>query len=270
MNNEMIYTKTVDTSKQTPIEIALQIDEEGKTTARKLYEYLELDKSNYSKWCKVNILNNQFAEKDVDYEVFVLKDENPQGGRPTTDYKLTASFAKKLAMTSHTEKGEEARAYFIKVEDRLKETVTQKQPDSKKIEIQKARAEAMLLNAKNRTFKTLMPVMKDKKLSPIAVEVFQLKGLESVFGIDAGNYLPETEKTYSATEVGNLVGCSANKIGKLAKDNKLKAQEYGMWVMDKSRYSSKEVSTFRYNDKAVERFKELLEDEKVIKMSQIT
>lgn len=268
MSDEILYTKTVDTSKQTPIEIALQIDEEGKTTARKLYEYLELDKSNYSRWAKTNIENNQFAEENVDYLRFVFDDETPTGGIiQREDYKLTATFAKKLAMTSHTERGEEARAYFIKVEDRLKETVTQKQPDSKKIEIQKVRAEAMLLNAKNRTFKTLMSVMKDKKLFPIAVEVFQLKGLESVFGIDVGNYLPETEKTYSATEVGNLVGCSANKIGKLAKDNKLKAQEYGMWVMDKSRYSSKEVSVFRYNNKAVERFKELLEDEKVIKMS---
>lgn len=259
--NDLIH-RTIDTSKQTPIEIALQIDEEGKTTARKLYEYLELDKSNYSRWAKTNIENNQFAEENVDFWAFVINDE--WGGQATKDYKLTATFAKKLAMTSHTERGEEARAYFIKVEDRLKEAVTQKQSDSKKIEIQKARAEAMLLNAKNRTFKTLMSVMKDKKLSPIAVEVFQLKGLESVFGIDVGNYLPETEKTYSATEVGNLVGCSANKIGKLANEYKLKTKQYGILVMNKSPYSTKEVSTFRYNDKAVEKIKEILESIKII------
>lgn len=36
----------------TPIEIALQIDEEGRTTTRKLYEFLELDKSHYSRWIK--------------------------------------------------------------------------------------------------------------------------------------------------------------------------------------------------------------------------
>ena len=39
-----------DTSKLTPIEIALGIDSEGRTTAKKLYEFLELDPSHYAKW----------------------------------------------------------------------------------------------------------------------------------------------------------------------------------------------------------------------------
>ena len=90
--------------KQTPIEIMLQVDSEGKTTAKALYEFLELDKSQYARWCKTNILKNSFAEENVDYKVFDIDVENPQGGRPTTDYKLTASFAKKLAMSSQTER----------------------------------------------------------------------------------------------------------------------------------------------------------------------
>lgn len=40
---------TINTANQTPIEIALGIDEEGMTTARKLYAFLELDSSNYSR-----------------------------------------------------------------------------------------------------------------------------------------------------------------------------------------------------------------------------
>jgi anti-repressor protein len=52
---------------QTPIEIALQIDENGMTTARKLYEFLELSKSQFSRWCKLNIIGNAFAEKGSDY-----------------------------------------------------------------------------------------------------------------------------------------------------------------------------------------------------------
>lgn len=107
--------------KMTPIEIALQVDEEGRTTARKLYAFLELDKSNYSRWCRANILENPFAEESVDFNPFVIDDErNP---KPTTDYKLTASFAKKLAMGCQNEKGEQARDYFIKVEDKLKKAV---------------------------------------------------------------------------------------------------------------------------------------------------
>jgi anti-repressor protein len=109
----------------TPIELALSIDENGMTTARKLYEFLGMDKSNYSKWYKTNILDNQFADENVDYMVFVPNDENPQGGRPTLDFKLTAAFAKKLSMTAKNEKGEQAREYFIKAEDKLKEVAIQ-------------------------------------------------------------------------------------------------------------------------------------------------
>ncbi len=111
---------------QTPIEVALCIDEDGRTTAKKLYEFLELDKSNYARWCKKNILENTFAEENVDFWAFVINDE--WGGQSTMDYKLTASFAKKLAMSSHTERGEQARNYFIKVEEKLKEqTLNEKQ-----------------------------------------------------------------------------------------------------------------------------------------------
>ena len=92
------------TNNQTPIEIALGVDENGMTTAKKLYEFLELNPSNYSKWIKSNITDNEFAEENIDYEVFVPNDENPLGGRPTMDYKLSSSFAKKLAMKNNSEK----------------------------------------------------------------------------------------------------------------------------------------------------------------------
>ena len=91
--NDMIENKI-----HRPIEVALGIDENGMTTARKLYEFLGMDSRNYSRWVRNNISENEFAEENVDYWVFVIKEENPLGGRPTTDYRLTASFAKKLYM----------------------------------------------------------------------------------------------------------------------------------------------------------------------------
>lgn len=83
--------------------------------------FLELDSSNYSRWCKSNITGNEFAEENVDYWAFVINDE--WGGQATKDYKITAHFAKKLSMQSKSAKGEQARQYFLKVEDKLKETV---------------------------------------------------------------------------------------------------------------------------------------------------
>nr|DAQ23225.1 MAG TPA: AntA/AntB antirepressor [Bacteriophage sp.] len=107
---------------RTPIEIALDIDSEGMTTARKLYEFLGLNPSNYSKWCKANIIDNEFATENEDYWVFVPQEENPLGGRPTTDYRLTAHFAKKLSVKGNGEKAEQAREYFTVVEERVKQT----------------------------------------------------------------------------------------------------------------------------------------------------
>ena len=46
------------TSFLTPIEVELGVDENGMTTAKKLYSFLELSPSNYSKWCKTNITEN--------------------------------------------------------------------------------------------------------------------------------------------------------------------------------------------------------------------
>ena len=113
----------VDTSKQTPIEIALGVDSQGMTTATKLYEFLELNPSNYSKWFKKNIIENEFAEENADYFPLVLQYESLTGKKERQDAKLTAGFAKKLSMVQKNEKGELARAYFIQVEDGAKKMV---------------------------------------------------------------------------------------------------------------------------------------------------
>lgn len=119
--NNTTTTITSSTSDKTPIEIALQIDSNGMTTASKLYAFLELNPSNFASWCRRNITRNKFATENEDYIVFVVENENPKlGGRPKTDYKLTSEFAKKLSMTGNTEKHEQARNYFIACEQGLK------------------------------------------------------------------------------------------------------------------------------------------------------
>ena len=67
-----------------------------------------------------------------------------------------------------------------------------------------------------------------------------------------------TQKTYSAKEVGEMLGVTAQRIGRIANLNNMKTDEFGEFYKDKSPYSSKEVDVFRYNDKAVGQFKKLL------------
>ena len=72
--------------------------------------------------------------------------------------------------------------------------------------------------------------------------------------------LPEAkERTYSAEEVGAMLGgMSANKVGRIANQNGLKTPEYGLEVWDKSKHSTKQVPSWRYNARAVERFREII------------
>ncbi|HDK7165888.1 TPA: antA/AntB antirepressor family protein [Clostridium botulinum] len=109
----------IETTNLTPIEVVLEIDEEGRTTARKLYSFLELARGQFSRWAKTNILENSFAIEGEDYKGFDIVVE----GNITIDYKLSASFAKKLAMGTHNFKGEAAKNYFIKVEEKLKQKI---------------------------------------------------------------------------------------------------------------------------------------------------
>ena len=120
--NNTTTTTTPSTSDKTPIEIALQIDKDGMTTASKLYAFLELLPSNFARWCKKNIVNNKFATENEDYFPFIMQEERdkPKNPKPKTDYKLTSEFAKKLSMTGNTEKHEQARNYFIACEQGLK------------------------------------------------------------------------------------------------------------------------------------------------------
>lgn len=89
-----------NTSSQTPIEIALKIDENGMTSLRNLYEFLGLDKSHYKRWYTQNIIKNSFATENIDYFIVSLEGEpkkyNPN---PTLEFKLTTDFAKQLSMT---------------------------------------------------------------------------------------------------------------------------------------------------------------------------
>ena len=108
----------VEMINKTPIEIALQIDDEGYTTAKRLYSWLYENGSHYAKWLKDNVTENPFAEPNEFSPI--LRKPLKQGGRPTEDYRITASLAKRISMATKSERGEDARKYFLGCEQALK------------------------------------------------------------------------------------------------------------------------------------------------------
>lgn len=146
-------------SLKTPIEIALGLDADGMTTARKLYEFLKMDESHYSRWVKSNITENPFAEENVDYFYSPSMASKQKRGNFAQDFKLTANFAKKLSMQGKTERAEQAREYFIRVEDKLKEVVLNK--DGVNDSILKTKKKYQTDNVKCYTSSTPIPKIKD-------------------------------------------------------------------------------------------------------------
>src|SRR5690625_5256208 len=138
--------------------------------------------------------------------------------------------------------------------------VIQPKSEYDELQIQKQRAEAMLLNARTRQAKLILDMQKNNTLSPVAVELLQINALE-VLTDNQTDYRPEVEKTYTATEIANELGVTANKIGRIANANGLKTAEYGIEVLDKSRHSNKQVPSFRYNEKGRQKIKELLSND---------
>lgn len=175
----------MNTTNQTPIEIALGVDKDGMTTARKLYEFLAMDKSHYSRWYKQNIIDNAFAAENEDYFPFAINGEC--GGQTSKDAKLTADFAKKLSMTAKNEKGEEARSYFVSIENKAKETAIGMQdlsPDlCLMIQIE--------LNQKKQ----------QKQLDSVET---QIQGIRDVVAVDTRAWRDDTEKIMR--KIGNICG----------------------------------------------------------------
>ena len=96
---------SIENSKlQTPIEIALGIDENGMITARKLYAFLELNPAHYARWFKSNITDNEFAEENVDFMPFTINGEC--GGASNTGRKAERPFRKETFLKRKRKRAE--------------------------------------------------------------------------------------------------------------------------------------------------------------------
>lgn len=90
--------------------------------------------------------------------------------------------------------------------------------------------------------------------------ILSVKAAEMLTG-EQLDMLPKLEqKMYYAGEIAEMFGVSAQKIGLLANKNGMKTKEYGEWYKDKAKNASKEVDVFKYNEKAIEKFRKLLKN----------
>lgn len=121
----------------------------------------------------------------------------------------------------------------------------------KESEAQKQRATTMLMNARTRQAGLWLKIAQNTGVTEYK-EICNAYAANTLADKEVFA-LPQVEqKTYTATEVGEQLGISAHRVGTIAKQNNLKTEQYGKWFYDKSKYSAKQVETFRYNEAGVE------------------
>jgi len=93
------------------IKIEVNENQEPVISGRALHNFLEVA-TPYDKWFP-RMVEYGFTE-GTDFSTFLSEST---GGRPATDHAVKLNMAKELAMIQRTEKGKQARQYFIKVEE---------------------------------------------------------------------------------------------------------------------------------------------------------
>lgn len=121
------------------------------------------------------------------------------------------------------------------------------------------RFKIMEMNARSRMAQTYMKLAQVDTLSSTYKNVLVSKASEVLAG-ERIIPLPEIEqrKLYSAAEIGNMFGISANKVGKIANQHNLKVPEFGEYRRDKSRHSSHECDTWVYFATVIPEFERIL------------
>ena len=208
--------------------------------ARELHTFMEVGK-DFSTWIK-NRLETLGSIENEDYlvvqEVFPKMGE--KGGRPKTEYYLTLDVAKHLAMMEKNEKGRDVRRYFIQCEKQLKSS-------------------QQVISSDESKMRALSFIISQTSLSDVAKESLLITTAETALGFPI-NYRPQLEqKTYTATQIGEQLGISSNKVDKLTNAHNLKTEKYGMYVLDKARGHDKQVETFRYYKNIIPVLKAVLE-----------
>ncbi|PXA42827.1 hypothetical protein DMC13_04825 [Escherichia coli] len=214
--------------------------------ARKFYEEPE-------------VRNNKFIEKIEDeldgehYTKSVVEKMNK-----TSMTVITMTFKQALRVAARESKAVR-RSLVDKLESMQQQlqqkTTTKKSPDGLE-EFRKARALKMTVD----TMKDLFGFL--PHLAPEAKQVVAASLVNPVVGFNAIPLPVIDEHHYSASEIGTMLGVSANKVGRIANTYMLKTEKYGKWFIDKSAHSDKQVETFRYNEAGVHKIEELIEGER--------
>lgn len=185
-------------------------------------------------------------------DFFIQSTYSDEQGKPRPCYLLTKQGCEMVANKLTGEKGVLFTAAYVQQFNTMEKFIKgEKLGADEKFTIQRMKAEAALKNANARQA-ALWAKFSDMLSTPEHKQICAAYGTQVLNGGQMVLPLPQVEKTYSAKEVGDMYGISAQMVGRLANQNGLKTSEYGSLRLDKSPYCDKEVETWRYNQKGAD------------------
>lgn len=203
------------------------------------------------------VRNNKFIEKVVD-ELDGETYTKSVGRKNGQDIEVITMSIKQALRVAARESKAVRRSLVDKLEDmQVLPAIPKSNTGITEYRLAKAeqlKAQALEKNiASAREIITLLP-----RLDPMAHQVLTASLINPLIGYDAIP-LPVIEEHYhTAGEVGEMLGVSAQKIGRVANTHKLKTEAYGKFFLDKSAYSSKQVEAFRYNTNGIDALRHLI------------
>ncbi|ADZ11408.1 Phage anti-repressor protein [Riemerella anatipestifer RA-GD] len=174
-------------------------------SARELHSFLEID-SRFDIWIK-RMFEYGFIE-NVDYQCLYKNVQMPNGGQRQVldDYALTLDTAKEISMLQRSEKGKQARRYFIECEKKLRTGA---------YALPQTFAEALKLAAQQAERLELQQAELKKQAPKVAYyeEVLQ------------------SESTYNTNQIAKELGMSAITLNKKLQDLKVQYRQGGTWLL---------------------------------------
>ncbi len=206
------------------------------------------------------VRNNVFMDRIKDeldgefYKIFV-KPSGESGGRPIDVAEMSIKQALRVAAR---ESKAVRRSLVDKLED-MQAIQAPAQSNSGLPEYRRAKAEQLKAQALEKNIASARELMSMfPRLGESANQVIVATLVNPLLGHEVVP-LPVIEEHYStAGEVAAEIGCTANKIGRVANANNLKTEQYGKFFLDKSKHSDKQVEAFRYNAEGVKALRHLI------------
>lgn len=231
---------------------------EQKLSSREVAQMMEVRHDSLLR--KIDKINEDLADHKIVASKYWVESSSPDNsGKVSREFLITKRGCEFLAHKTTGTKGNLFTDRYMDRFEQMKDYISTGKTKSKiDNSLKEKEIEARYNNSLVRKANALLKICNNPNLSKEYVQVLQSKAAEMVTG-QLILPLPEVErKTYSATEIGNKLGISANKVGSLANKHNLKTQEYGKLFHDKSKYSNKEVESFRYYDNVIPVLEELI------------